>query len=1199
MSTTNPNTKLGNLTTAVALVAILAAVGCSDDANRELSGTRDAPGNDGRASVGSKMGSAPASEAASQPSIQQHDPDGPVLQEASAFRSGGDRGSSVTAVTDDRTLVGRSGAAHTHGPGKTAAIRPPCAYGSCEPRDISGINPISSAVGGGSAAGGDTGAATVEEVLEKGLDLAGASPVHLAFRGRPKDDSVRCEWRGVARTPEQREQAVRFWLDLDDEDELPSAAEVERLFMEELDRINPIFPETVKSNFRALARGGLSTDFRFLTCYVDYAVDEYLLGSSSETTTTLTIAYDRRGEGRSYDLYSRAHAAGEFGSEALMSEQEYEDHLGEIASAIELLLSAIFEERENVVFLAPMGAHNTISVEAWQAVQQWDLQLDDDGTVNAVRYGAPENDPEYSQPLTELEERVETAAETDEFAGERIESAEDLSDHYEEIGAHDDITPDDGETTTFTPEPPPPVPPCYNAVNDPYIDSGLVGDCEVLLDIKDTLAGTATLDWSADTAISEWEGITVDGDPSRVVRLELPSKGLDGSVPSGLSGLRGLQVLALGSNSLTGTIPTEIGGLADLQRLDLSSNQIDGEIPPELGNLSKLQQLRLKTNQLSGQIPPELTALSSLEILRLGGNQLTGCIPSALQDVGDNDLTVLDLPYCIPAFESEGYTFSVQDDVPVTTVVGTVTATDLDSDPVTYAITSGNEDGKFAIDELSGEIAVADLFDQATSTSYSLAVEASDPYEGASTVTVDISVFAPCANGVAVPNPGGNPGLVGDCTALLEIKDALAGTATLDWSADTAITEWSGITVEGTPGRVRGLAVSEAGLSGQIPSGLSGLSELATLDLRANQLTGEILPELAELANLTYLALSNNQLTGCIPSALQDVAQNDLDQLSLPYCVPAFETDGYSFSVQHDAAVDTVVGAVTATDADGDTVTYAITGGNEEGKFAIGDGSSGQITVADLLDYDTVSSYSLTVEATDGYGTAVSTVAISLIGDCSVGIVVSDPEANSDLVEDCELLLHIRDTLAGTATLNWSVDTPITDWDGITVGGTPSRVLRLSLISRGLTGTIPPTLAELTGLEVLALNRNELTGPIPAELARLSNLSFLTLAINQLSGEIPAGLGNLANLKQLWLKDNQLTGEIPPELGSLSKLTYLVLHTNQLSGEIPSELAELANLTYLALSNNQLTGCIPSALQDVASNDLGQLGLSFCGASSD
>ena len=345
MPTTRPKTRLANLTTAVALVAMLAAVGCSDDARLEPTAAKDAREreSDGRALDGSETGSANTAEAASQPSISEHDPDGPVLQEAAALRSGKDGKSSATAVLDDRTPVGRSGVTQRHEPGEAAAVRPPCADGSCEPRDISGIDPISNAVGGGSAAGGDTGAAaTVEEVLEKGLGLAGVSPVHLAFRGRTENDSVRCEWRGVARTPEQREQAVRFWLDLDDEDELPSAAEVERLFMEELDRINPIFPETVKSNFRALARGGLSTDFQFLTCYVDYTVDEYLLGSSSATTTTLTIAYDRRGEGRSYDLYSRAHAAGEFGSEALMSEQEYEDHLGQIASAIELLLSVIF-----------------------------------------------------------------------------------------------------------------------------------------------------------------------------------------------------------------------------------------------------------------------------------------------------------------------------------------------------------------------------------------------------------------------------------------------------------------------------------------------------------------------------------------------------------------------------------------------------------------------------------------------------------------------------------------------------------------------------------------------------------------------------------------------------------------------------------------------------------------------------------------
>ena len=120
--------------------------------------------------------------------------------------------------------------------------------------------------------------------------MAGASPVHLAFRGTAQEDSVRCEWRGVARTPEQREQAVRFWLDLDDDEELPSASEVERRFMEELDRIGPIYPETVRANFRALARGDLSTDYTFLTCYADYTVHEYLLGSGSTTSTAMVVA---------------------------------------------------------------------------------------------------------------------------------------------------------------------------------------------------------------------------------------------------------------------------------------------------------------------------------------------------------------------------------------------------------------------------------------------------------------------------------------------------------------------------------------------------------------------------------------------------------------------------------------------------------------------------------------------------------------------------------------------------------------------------------------------------------------------------------------------------------------------------------------------------------------------------------------------
>ncbi len=51
---------------------------------------------------------------------------------------------------------------------------------------------------GGAASGGDTNAASTEDVLERGLRLAGASPVHIAFLGTAEEDSVRCEWCSIA-----------------------------------------------------------------------------------------------------------------------------------------------------------------------------------------------------------------------------------------------------------------------------------------------------------------------------------------------------------------------------------------------------------------------------------------------------------------------------------------------------------------------------------------------------------------------------------------------------------------------------------------------------------------------------------------------------------------------------------------------------------------------------------------------------------------------------------------------------------------------------------------------------------------------------------------------------------------------------------------------------------------------------------------
>ncbi len=95
------------------------------------------------------------------------------------------------------------------------------------------------------------------------------------------------------------------------------------------------------------------------------------------------------------------------------------------------------------------------------------------------------------------------------------------------------------------------------------------------------------------------------------------------------------------------------------------------------------------------------------------------------------------------------------------------------------------------------------------------------------------------------------------------------------------------------------------------------------------------------------------------------------------------------------------------------------------------------------------------------------------------GLAMPDQTNNPGLMSDCQALLAARDKLRGTARLNWNVDTTITGWDGVTVGGTPSRVTVLDLESEGLTGSVPPELGRLSNLTEIRLSGNSLTGCLP------------------------------------------------------------------------------------------------------------------------
>ncbi len=87
---------------------------------------------------------------------------------------------------------------------------------------------------------------------------------------------------------------------------------------------------------------------------------------------------------------------------------------------------------------------------------------------------------------------------------------------------------------------------------------------------------------------------------------------------------------------------------------------------------------------------------------------------------------------------------------------------------------------------------------------------------------------------------------------------------------------------------------------------------------------------------------------------------------------------GQAFDVAEEAALNTVVGTVVATDTDGNPLTYTITDGNAAGTFAL-EAATGALTVAGALDASVTDTYTLQVEVTDGIATVSAPVQVTVI----------------------------------------------------------------------------------------------------------------------------------------------------------------------------------------------------------------------------
>ncbi|KAL3511544.1 hypothetical protein ACH5RR_024261 [Cinchona calisaya] len=204
-------------------------------------------------------------------------------------------------------------------------------------------------------------------------------------------------------------------------------------------------------------------------------------------------------------------------------------------------------------------------------------------------------------------------------------------------------------------------------------------------------------------------------------------------------------------------------------------------------------------------------------------------------------------------------------------------------------------------------------------------------------------------------------------------------------------------------------------------------------------------------------------------------------------------------------------------------------------------------------------------------------------------------------------LLSFSTNLASPSPLNWNTTPDCCIWEGIfcDING---RVTNLKLPSRGLAGTISPSLANLSHLSELNLSGNLLTGPLPdGFFMSLNKLQIIDLSYNRLSGQLPPDefpatihtvdfssnkfngiilftlLRQATNLVSFNISNNSFLGVIPSFICSISpSIRLLDFSFNDFNGSIPQDVGNCSSLETLRADFNSLSGPLPNDIYGVS-----------------
>ena len=358
----------------------------------------------------------------------------------------------------------------------------------------------------------------------------------------------------------------------------------------------------------------------------------------------------------------------------------------------------------------------------------------------------------------------------------------------------------------------------------------------------------------------------------------------------------------------------------------------------------------------------------------------------------------------------------------------TVSATDADSDTLTYSL-GGTDTASFAIDTESGQLKTSAALDYETKSSYSVTITVSD---GSLTDIISVTIKVTDEDEKPVPD---DTITTRDENVTTPMNNAPVFTDGDSTTRNVAENTGVGVNI--------GSAVSATDTDGHtLTYSLDGTDAASfSIDSSSGQLQASTALDYETKTSYSVtITVSDGNLTDSIAVTIN---VTDVDETPANN-TPAFSAgDSTTRTIAENTGSGVNIGsAVSATDADDDTLTYSL-GGTDAATFNI-DSTSGQLRTSASLDYETKPSYTVTITVSDGNGGSDSITVTINITD-----VDETPSNNAPTFSDSSTTRTIAENTGSGVNIGSAVSATDADDDTLTysLGGTDAATFNIDSTS--------------------------------------------------------------------------------------------------------------------------------------------------------